>query len=138
MKAILFRYSSWCLSLFCMLSMLSCVELDVIPTDKYTDETYWTSEANASALLNMAYKQMNSADWLFRDERLSDNLYNGYGGDAVKTIGNGQATSSTALFDDVWKSIYSGIKTAHTLLENIPWLLLPSAWKLLPVKCCLR
>ena len=119
MKAILFRYSSWCLSLFCMLSMLSCVELDVIPTDKYTDETYWTSEANASALLNMAYKQMNSADWLFRDERLSDNLYNGYGGDAVKTIGNGQATSSTALFDDVWKSIYSGIKTAHTLLENI-------------------
>lgn len=77
--------------------MLSCVELDVIPTDKYTDETYWTSEANASALLNMAYKQMNSADWLFRDERLSDNLYNGYGGDAVKTIGNGQATSSTAL-----------------------------------------
>ena len=37
MKAILFRYSSWCLSLFCMLSMLSCVELDVIPTDKYTD-----------------------------------------------------------------------------------------------------
>ena len=58
-----------------MLSMLSCVELDVIPTDKYTDETYWTSEANASALLNMAYKQMNSADWLFRDESLSDNLY---------------------------------------------------------------
>lgn len=37
----------------------------------------------------------------------------------MKTIGNGQATSSTALFDDVWKSIYSGIKTAHTLLENI-------------------
>ena len=45
MKAILFRYSSWCLSLFCMLSMLSCVELDVIPTDKYTDETYWTYSA---------------------------------------------------------------------------------------------
>ena len=56
MKAILFRYSSWCLSLFCMLSMLSCVELDVIPTDKYTDETYWTSEANASALLMMCGK----------------------------------------------------------------------------------
>lgn len=119
MKVTLFRYSSWFLFILCTLFMAGCVDLDVEPTDKYTDGSYWTSEANASAMLNMAYKQMNSSDWLFRDERLSDNLYNGYGGDAVKNIANGQATSSTVLFNDVWKDIYSGIKTAHTLLGNI-------------------
>lgn len=119
MKAIIFRCSVWSLFLFCMLFMSSCVDLNVAPTDKYTDDTYWTSEANASAILNMAYRQMNSSDWVFRDERLSDNLYNGYGGDAVKNISNGQATSSTVLFNEVWNSVYSGIKTTHTLLANI-------------------
>ena len=67
----------------------------------------------------MAYRQMNSTEWVFRDERLSDNLYNGYGGDDVKTISNGQATSSTWLFDKVWGELYGGIKTTHTLLANI-------------------
>lgn len=119
MKTTVFRYRAWPLFIFCMLLFASCVELDVEPSDKYTDKNYWTSEANASSMLNMAYRQMNSPDWVFRDERLSDNLYNGYGGDAVKNIVNGQATSSTALFNDVWKDIYSGIKTVHTLLENI-------------------
>ncbi len=105
--------------IFCILMLAGCVDLDVEPTDKYTDGNYWTSEANASAMLNTAYRQMNSPDWVFRDERLSDNLYNGYGGDAVKTITNGQATSSTSLFNDVWKDIYGGIKTTHTILGNI-------------------
>ncbi len=119
MKAISFDYLLGPSFIFCMLLLAGCVDLDVEPTDKYTDGNYWTSEANASAMLNTAYKQMNSPDWVFRDERLSDNLYNGYGGDAVKNITNGQATSSTNLFNEVWNDIYSGIKTTHTLLGNI-------------------
>lgn len=119
MKAISFDYLLRSSFIFCILMLAGCVDLDVEPTDKYTDGTYWTSEANASAMLNTAYRQMNSPDWVFRDERLSDNLYNGYGGDAVKDITNGQATSSTKLFNEVWNDIYSGIKTTHTLLGNI-------------------
>lgn len=119
MKAISFDYLLRSSFIFCILMLAGCVDLDVEPTDKYMDGNYWTSEANASAMLNTAYRQMNSPDRVFRDERLSDNLYNGYGGDAVKNITNGQATSSTSLFNDVWKEIYSGIKTTHTLLGNI-------------------
>lgn len=119
MKAISFKYLLWSSFIFGMLLFAGCVDLDVEPTDKYTDGNYWTSEANAASMLNTAYRQMNSPDWVFRDERLSDNLYNGYAGDGTKTIANGQATPSTNLFNDVWKDIYSGIKTTHTILGNI-------------------
>lgn len=117
MKTTIIKYFSWCLFI-CIFSS-GCVDLDVSPTNKFTDENYWTSEEKAASLLHMAYRQMNSTEWVFRDERLSDNLYNGYGGDDIKTISNGQATSSTGLFDKVWGEIYGGIKTTHTLLANI-------------------
>ncbi len=62
---------------------------------------------------------MNSPDWIFRDERLSDNLYNGYGNDDVRIIGNGQANASTGLFNTYWGDLYAGIKTTHTFLANV-------------------
>jgi len=103
----------------CLLLLAGCVGLDVVPTDKFTDETYWTSAEKASSLLSMAYRQMSSPEWIFRDERLSDNLYNGYGNDDVRIIGNGQANASTALFNTYWGDLYAGIKTTHTFLANV-------------------
>jgi hypothetical protein len=118
MRTVIFKYLSW--SLFFLLVLLSgCVKLDVTPTDKFTDETYWTSPEKAASLLNMAYRQMNSPDRVFRDERLSDNLYNGYGNDDVRVIGNGLANASTSLFNNVWGDCYGGIKTTHTFLANV-------------------
>ena len=96
-----------------------CVDLDVAPTDKFTDGTYWTSQEKAASLLHMAYRQMNGTGWVLRDERLSDNLYNGYGGDDIKAIANGQGMASTGLFNSTWGDIYGGIKTTHTFLANI-------------------
>lgn len=120
MKTTLTKYFSWRVFAICgLLSVTSCVDLDVEPTDKFTDDTYWTTEDKASSLLNMAYSQMNTPDWIFRDERLSDNLYNSYGGDDIKITANGQATASTNLFNTTWNGIYAGIKTTHTLLANI-------------------
>lgn len=118
MKTILIKYLPWSLFI-CMVVLAGCVKLDVTPTDKFTDETYWTSQEKASSLLNMAYRQMNNPGWIFRDERLSDNLYNGYGNDDTRIIGNGQANASTGLFNSVWGDIYGGIKTTHTFLANI-------------------
>lgn len=102
-----------------VLPAAGCVELDVVPTDKFADETYWTSVERASSLLSMAYRQMNDPGRIFRDERLSDNLYNGYGNDDVRIIGNGLADASTRLFNDVWGDMYAGIKTTHTFLGNV-------------------
>jgi len=116
MKTIL-KYSFWCL-LICFL-FTGCVGFDISPTNKFTDDSYWTSQEKASSMLSMAYRQMNDPGRVLRDERLSDNLYNGYGNDEVKVIGNGQANASTGLFDSYWKDVYAGIKTTHTFLANI-------------------
>ncbi|MDA3853240.1 MAG: RagB/SusD family nutrient uptake outer membrane protein, partial [Bacteroidales bacterium] len=107
------------LGIFISLLLFGCVDLDLAPTDKFSDETYWTSEEKASSLLNMAYRQMNSSGNAFRDERLSDNLYNGYGGDDIKNIVNGQANASTGIFNSTWGQLYGGIKTVHTFLTNV-------------------
>jgi hypothetical protein len=112
------KYLSWCLTAGIVL-LAGCVDLDVVPTNKFTDETYWTSPEKASSLLNMAYRQMNDPGRIFRDERLSDNLYNSYGNDEVRIVANGQANSSTGLFNAVWGDMYAGIKTTHTFLENV-------------------
>lgn len=118
MKTIVIKYYMYCL-FFCLLFTVGCVDLDVNPHNKFTDETYWTSEEKAASLLNMAYRQMNDPGRIFRDERLSDNLYNGYGGDDVRLIASGQANPSTNLFNNVWGDMYGGIKTTHTFLANI-------------------
>jgi hypothetical protein len=112
------NYLSWCLCTVIFL-LAGCVGLDVVPSDKFTDETYWTSEEKASSVLSMAYKQMNNPGRIFRDERLSDNLYNGYGNDDIRIIANGQANASTGLFNTVWGDLYAGIKTTHTFLANV-------------------
>ena len=112
------KYLSGCLTA-CMLLLAGCVELDVVPTNKYTDATHWTSPEKAASLLNMAYRQMNDVGRIFRDERLSDNLYNSYGNDDIRVTANGQATSSTEMFNGLWIDMYGGIKTTHTFLANV-------------------
>lgn len=97
----------------------SCNELDLAPTNKFTDLNYWTSDAKASAVLSKAYSQMMTSNYFFADERLSDNLYEGRGNSDEKLITSGQANTTLQRFSDDWKQCYAGIKTCHTLLENI-------------------
>lgn len=96
-----------------------CVKLDVTPTNKFTDETYWQSEDKANSVLNMAYRQMFSSDYLMGNEILSDNVYNGYGTTNEKIIVNGLADASNTRFEDEWGKCYGGIKTCHTFLANV-------------------
>ncbi|MBT1687087.1 RagB/SusD family nutrient uptake outer membrane protein [Dawidia soli] len=112
------NYLSRCLTA-CIFLLAGCVELDVVPTNKFTDDTYWSSVEKASSLLSMGYRQMNDVGRIFRDERLSDNLYNSYGNDDVRVTANGQANTSTAMFDNYWGDMYGGIKTTHTFLANV-------------------
>lgn len=102
-----------------MLMTASCVKLDVTPTNKFTDETYWTSEGKANSVLNMAYRQMFSSDKHFGNEILSDNVYNGYGSTNEKAIATGLADASNGRFESEWGDAYGGIKTCHTFLENV-------------------
>lgn len=46
MKTTIIKYFSWCLFI-CIFSS-GCVDLDVSPTNKFTDDNYWTSEEKSS------------------------------------------------------------------------------------------
>ena len=101
------------------LLVTGCVKLDVTPTNKFTDETYWTSEDKANSVLNMAYRQMFSSSYLMANEILSDNVYNGYGSTNEKIIATGLADASNGRFESEWGNAYGGIKTCHTFLANV-------------------
>ena len=97
----------------------SCNELDLAPTDQFTDLTYWTSTEKASAVLSTAYGQMLDANYFFANERLSDNLYEGRGNTDEKIITSGQADAALGRFANEWKACFEGLRTCHTFLENV-------------------
>lgn len=115
-KKILKYISMICLGTFLF---ISCNDLDLAPTNKFTDLNYWTSTEKASGVLNMAYSQMYNANYYFANERLSDNLFEGRGNTSEKIITSGQADAALGRFAQEWKSCYEGIKTCHTFLENV-------------------
>jgi len=102
-----------------LLFFTSCNSLDLAPTDKFTEDNYWTSVEKANMVLNMAYSQMTNADYFFKTEALSDNVYEGRGSTSEKAISSGQADASNGRFSGEWKDCYAGIKTCHTFLENV-------------------
>lgn len=101
------------------LLFISCNDLDLAPTNKFTDFNYWTSSEKASAVLNKAYSQMYNANYYFANERIADNLYEGRGVSDEKIITSGLADAALGRFANEWKSCYEGIKTCHMFLENV-------------------
>jgi hypothetical protein len=102
-----------------LVSLSSCNDLDLAPTNKFTDANYWTSPEKAAAVLNMAYSQMFGANYFFANERLTDNLYEGRGNTDEKIITSGQADAALGRFANEWKNCYEGIKTCHIFLDNV-------------------
>lgn len=102
-----------------LISLVSCNDLDLAPTNRFTDANYWTSTEKAAAVLNMAYSQMFGANYFFANERLSDNLYEGRGNTDEKIITSGQADAALGRFANEWKNCYEGIKTCHIFLDNV-------------------
>ncbi len=102
-----------------ILSLHSCNTMEPIPTDNYTDATFWRSASNADQVVNMAYSQMYSADKMWSDEALSDNIFEGRRNTDQRIIRNGIANPELALFENEWKSAYEGLKTCHIFLANI-------------------
>ena len=118
MKKIFLKYSAGIASVILIL-LSSCNELDLAPTNKFTEANYWTSSEKANMVLNMAYSQMYNANYFFKTEALSDNIFEGRGSSPEKVISSGQADASNLRFQNEWKDCYSGIKTCHTFLENV-------------------
>jgi hypothetical protein len=93
--------------------------MDLAPTNRFTELSYWTSAEKASLVLNQAYYQMFGANYYFANERLSDNLYEGRGNSNEKLITSGQVDGFNGRFSGEWSDCYAGIKTCHTFIENV-------------------
>lgn len=107
-------------SVFMMLAVVSCKELDLAPADRFTDANYWTTLERAETVLNTAYSGMFNSNRFFYNEALSDNAYNGRGdNEGVMSISAGLADASLGRFSSEWNSRYACIKTTHIFLENI-------------------
>ena len=102
-----------------VLMLCSCNEMENAPTNKFTDNSYWTSTTKAQYVVNMAYSQMYNAGRMWSDESLSDNAYDGRSVDDQRAIRKGMATPSLDIFKNEWKDLYGGIKTCHVFLEKV-------------------
>ncbi len=106
-------------ALFAAVMLSGCLKLDQAPTNKFTDDAFWTSTDRAQTVLNMAYSQMYSHDLTWNDETLSDNLIATYSNNAVAIIRQGAATPSADYFKNQWKWLFEGIKTCNVFMDRI-------------------
>ncbi|MFT4092909.1 MAG: RagB/SusD family nutrient uptake outer membrane protein [Niabella sp.] len=102
-----------------VISLSNCNKMDLAPTSDFTDANFWQSATNAELMVNMAYNQMYSADNMWNDEALSDNIFEGRSNTAQRLIRNGNADPSLDRFASEWSDAYGGLKTCHIYLENI-------------------
>ncbi len=102
-----------------MFVLAGCNTLDPVPTNNFTDATFWQSQTNAELVVNMAYNQLHSAGKLWNDEALSDNIFEGRSNTAQRSIRNGLADPTLGIFADEWRTAYEGIKTCHVFLDFV-------------------
>ena len=112
------KYTVAFLSGVSLLAFAGCNPLDQAPTNKFTDDTFWSSADRAQSVVNMAYNQMYSHTKFLDDEALSDNIFEQRGGPDTRTIRTGTANASTGLFESEWKWIYQGIKKQTDVLAD--------------------
>lgn len=106
----------------CMLGLLAfgCNDLDQEPTNKFTENKFWTSVERAQMVLNMAYNQMYEVKRMWSDENLSDNLIAKRDRNPnERQIRQGNANAGMTLFADEWSWAYGGIKTTNVFMDKI-------------------
>lgn len=94
-----------------------CKKLDIAPTDRFTDLTFWKIDANVYNALYNNYSIMYSSDLYFNEEALSDNAFSSSGDVTIISSGNG--TPLTGKFAGDWSYYYSCIKSCNEFLDGI-------------------
>jgi hypothetical protein len=94
-----------------------CKKLDIAPTDRFSDLTFWNIDANVYNALNNNYSLLYNSSLYFDAEAISDNAYSPSGD--LNVIASGNANSLTAKFANDWSSYYSAIKSCNIFLANV-------------------
>jgi hypothetical protein len=98
----------------------ACKKLDLAPSDRYTELTFWQSDDNVNSALNNIYSGLYTSDRIFYNEALSDNAFTKLGGSSgVDALSSGNFTISLPRFQNDWTYYYSGIKSCNIFLENV-------------------
>lgn len=106
------------ITLFMMLGLVGCVEIEQYPTNSYTDENFWNYEDNCLAALYLGYNQYWSADLYFGNNILSDDVYGSRHSPSSTDAVTGLATTTGSRYRDEWKQCYQELRTIHTALDN--------------------
>jgi hypothetical protein len=102
---------------FAIVAFAGCKKLDIAPTDRFSDLTFWTVDLNVTNALNNNYSLLYNSSLYFEPEALSDNAYSPSGD--FNLIASGNATSLSAKFQGDWASYYRSIKSVNIFLANI-------------------
>ncbi len=105
--------------LFLLIIVAGCKKLDLAPTDRYTELTFWQSDQNVNNALNNCYNGIYNSSLVFYNEGLSDNaVAKPSSGNGTSTIASGNFTPALDRFRNDWAFYYSGIKSCNIFLEN--------------------
>ncbi|MDN3588500.1 RagB/SusD family nutrient uptake outer membrane protein [Pedobacter aquatilis] len=102
---------------FACILIAGCKKLDIAPTDRFSDLTFWTVDVNVNNALNNNYSLLYNSLLYFEPEALSDNAYSPSGD--LNLIASGNATALTAKFAADWASYYRTIKSVNIFLANV-------------------
>ncbi|EDM33996.1 putative outer membrane protein [Pedobacter sp. BAL39] len=100
-----------------LLVATGCKKLDIAPTDRFSDLTFWTVDANVYNALYNNYSLIYNSGLYFDAEAISDNAYSPSGD--LNIIASGNANAQTAKFAGDWNNYYSAIKSCNIFLTNI-------------------
>jgi len=98
-----------------------CKKLDLAPSDRYTELTFWQVDDNVKNALNNIYNGIYYSNRFFYNEALSDNAYTRLGISAgnVDAISSGSFTIDLDRFISDWSYYYAGIKSCNIFLANV-------------------
>src|SRR5687768_8193438 len=109
--------------------------LDVEPTDRFTNDTYWKTREHAEAALTATYAALledgiygNNTPVMY--ETASPNAYNYNNSGGFNNLAQGvHDAANTAAVNNAWKNAYLGIGRANTLLARIDGIQMDEALK---------
>ena len=104
-----------------VLALSGCKKLDLAPSDRYTELTFWQLDDNVNNALNNIYNSIYTSNPYFYNEALSDNAYTRLGISAgnVDAISSGSFTVDLNRFSSDWAYYYAGIKSCNIFLGNV-------------------
>ena len=103
-----------------LMLVYSCKKLDLAPSDRFTELTFWQSSDNVNNALNNIYSGIYNSSRVFYNEAMSDNAFTKLGvNTGADAIASGNFTASLPRFQNDWAFYYAGIKSCNIFLENI-------------------